>query len=96
MAALILLSAFAAWMLDVGIGIGFRSILTFFQYFLSGILLCDIFLLDSNWLACLDGKVFFALGLIFLVLITCTEHALSASPAMRCRTPFDQWAESGR
>lgn len=58
----------------------------FLQYFFTGILLCDIFLLDSDKLERLNRWWIFVLGLALLVPITCTE--LSFTPSLILRILF--------
>ena len=59
----------------------------YLQYFFSGILLCDIFLLDNEKLGRLSNPFIFILGLLLLVPITCIEHSFAANLAIKIASP---------
>jgi peptidoglycan/LPS O-acetylase OafA/YrhL len=83
---LIVLFSCLSWVIEEYFQSKTMTLLLFLQYFFTGILLCDVFLLDSDKLERLDRWWVFVLGLILLVPITCTE--LSFTPSLILRILF--------
>ena len=85
--ALIGVFAFVGWLTNVYWQIDAHFITSLLQYFFSGILLCDVFLLDRERLEKLDRPWIFVLGLILLVPIAGIDHATSPYLALRMLSP---------
>ena len=85
---LIVVFASFGWLIDVYGAIKIDTLFSFLQYFLSGILLCDVFLLDREKLAKLDNPSVFVLGLLLLWPIVGIEHSLSPFLALRVVSPL--------
>ena len=85
---LILLFAGLSWMQELYWHVGVINILMFLQYFLAGILLCDIFLLDNEKLARLSNIWIFLLGLLLLIPITSVNHSYAPNIALRMASPL--------
>lgn len=77
-----------AWFLMVQVQVKTVSLIFFLQYFLSGILLCDIFLVDSEKLEKLRSPWFFIPGLALLVVIVSFHHAESPNLVIRILSPL--------
>jgi len=67
---LMLIIAFAvlSWLLETVLQIRAISLANFFQYFLAGVLVCDIYLLDSDEMR-FDGFWYFFLGVFLLLFL---------------------------
>jgi peptidoglycan/LPS O-acetylase OafA/YrhL/RimJ/RimL family protein N-acetyltransferase len=87
---LLLIVAFGglSWMQELYWHVGVMNIAMYLQYFLAGILLCDIFLLDNENLGRLNNIGIFILGLLLLILITCLNHAYAQNIALRMASPL--------
>jgi peptidoglycan/LPS O-acetylase OafA/YrhL/RimJ/RimL family protein N-acetyltransferase len=85
---LILLFAGVSWTQELYWHVGVINILMFLQYFLAGILLCDIFLLDNEKLARLGNIWIFLLGLLLLIPITSVNHSYAPNIALRMASPL--------
>jgi peptidoglycan/LPS O-acetylase OafA/YrhL len=85
-----LIIAFAAlsWLEEYYWQITTANITFYFHFFLAGILFCDIFLLDSKFLKNFDNLWVFILGLLLLVLITCTNLTYSYNIFLRIMSPL--------
>jgi len=90
MLTLVLILAFAtlSWMIDIYWGMRFDSLASFLHYFLAGILLCDIFLLDREALEMQRGWPMFLVGLILLVPILTVDHSMSRMLWLRMLSPL--------
>jgi peptidoglycan/LPS O-acetylase OafA/YrhL len=71
------------WPAQIPLCIGY-----FFQYFLAGILLCDLYLLDLAKSARFDGTVFLVVGALLLVFIVSVEHARSPFIVLKIVSPL--------
>jgi peptidoglycan/LPS O-acetylase OafA/YrhL/RimJ/RimL family protein N-acetyltransferase len=89
-AILLLIVSFAglSWLQELYWHVGLMNISMYLHYFLAGILLCDVFLLDSEKLGRLSGVWVFILGLLLLVPITCVNHSYAHNIALRIASPL--------
>lgn len=85
---LILAFATLSWMIDIYWGIRLDSLASFLHYFLAGILLCDIFLLDREALDKQRGWPMFVVGLLLLVPILTIDHSMSKMLWLRMLSPL--------
>ncbi len=88
MLALIAGTAIFSWLLADVLLFPVTSLPLFLQYFFGGILLCDIFLLDSDKLGKINNAAGFIAGLVLLIIIISFEHAGSANPLIGHPDPF--------
>jgi peptidoglycan/LPS O-acetylase OafA/YrhL len=77
-----------SWTLEIYLGINFATVFSFMQYFLAGVLLCDIFLTDREWLMKLGGAWGFLLGLLLLVPIMTVDQVLHDNLFLRVLSPL--------
>lgn len=77
-----------SWTLEIYLAINFATVFSFMQYFLAGVLLCDIFLTDREWLEKLRGAWGFLLGLALLVPIMTVDQALHDNLFLRVLSPL--------
>jgi peptidoglycan/LPS O-acetylase OafA/YrhL len=80
--------AFLSWLMEVYWQVQTRTLLLYLQYFFSGILLCDIYLLDSEWLARLNRLWVFILGIALLVPILSVQLVYTENPLLRIAAPL--------
>ncbi|HEV7645798.1 MAG TPA: GNAT family N-acetyltransferase [Pyrinomonadaceae bacterium] len=87
---LLLILSFAglSWLQELYWHVGIMNISMYLHYFLAGILLCDVFLLDSDKLGRLSNTWIFILGLLLLVPITCVNHSYAPNIALRMASPI--------
>jgi peptidoglycan/LPS O-acetylase OafA/YrhL len=85
---LIALAAMASWGLETVWHVQTLTLVQFVQYFLAGILLCDIYLLDLERLRRLDRTPVALAGVLLLWLITGVEHAQTPHLALKILSPF--------
>jgi peptidoglycan/LPS O-acetylase OafA/YrhL len=87
--ALMTFSAILSWLLETAWRVEVLSIANFLQYFLAGILLCDIYLLDANVVGRrLNRMIFAGSGAILLLVITTVEHAQTPQLSLKIVSPF--------
>ena len=86
--ALILATAAFSWYMRSILQIHVESLASYLQYFLSGILLCDIFLLDSDWIGGLSSIFGFLAGLALLVLVISFDHSGSPNILIKMISPL--------
>jgi peptidoglycan/LPS O-acetylase OafA/YrhL len=87
---LLLIIAFAclSWLVEVHWQVQTKTLILFLQYFFSGILLCDIYLVDSEALAHLSRWWVFVLGLAILVPMVSVQHVYTENLALRIASPL--------
>jgi peptidoglycan/LPS O-acetylase OafA/YrhL len=86
--ALIIVFSAISWLLEVFLEVKTVSLATYLQYFLCGILLCDLYLLETRDTKYLDSIFVFIAGLVLLTLIVGTEHAKSVNILLRIASPL--------
>lgn len=86
---LMLIIAFAvlSWLLETVLQIRAISLANFFQYFLAGVLVCDIYLLDSDEMR-FDGFWYFFLGVFLLLFLTSVEHSQTSHLLLKIVSPL--------
>jgi peptidoglycan/LPS O-acetylase OafA/YrhL len=86
---LVLIIAFAvlSWLLETVLQIRAISLANFFQYFLAGVLVCDIYLLDSDEMR-FDGFWCFFLGVFLLLFLTSVEHSQTSHLLLKIVSPL--------
>ena len=60
----------------------------YLQYFLAGVLLCEIYLLDRDALQKLNNIFIFGLGLVLLMVLIFVEHSISPYFGLKVGSPF--------
>ncbi len=85
---LIIAFAFLSWLIEAHWQVQTRTLALFLQYFFSGILLCDIYLIDNEALARLSRWWVFVLGLAILVPMVSVQHVYTESLALRIASPL--------
>lgn len=85
---MILILAALAWVIDTHSDVRLMTIATNAHYFLAGILLCDIFLLDREALEKLRGPTVFIAGLILLPPILLIDHTQTHFLLLRIVSPM--------
>ena len=86
--AAILAASAMAWYLQMQVGIKTWSLALYLQYFLSGVLLCDLYLLENRSSSRFNSWVFFVLGLGILLVIISFDHVASSNLALRILSPL--------
>lgn len=86
--ALILGFCYISWLSQVYWKVTVLNLSLFLHYFLSGILLCDIFLLDGEKLKKLRGFWIFILGLLLLIPIVAVNHTYAENIPLRLSSPL--------
>jgi peptidoglycan/LPS O-acetylase OafA/YrhL len=85
----IVLFSVLSWTMEIYGQVKTLNLLLFMQYFLAGVLLCDIFLLDDTRLRFLErSKAAFIVGAVLLVVLTSTEHSSANEVPIRIASPL--------
>ncbi|HKW01844.1 MAG TPA: acyltransferase [Vicinamibacterales bacterium] len=85
---LITLAAIVSWGLETVWHVQALTLVHYAQYFLAGILLCDVYLLDLPRLRRLDRMPVAVAGVLLLLLITGVEHSQTPHLALKILSPF--------
>ena len=85
--AIVAFGAFS-WWLEAVVQLRVVSLANYFQYFLAGILLCDVYLLDRERLASLSHWTVALMGIGLLLAILLTDHALALDVRMKILSPL--------
>ncbi|HEV7644677.1 MAG TPA: acyltransferase [Pyrinomonadaceae bacterium] len=86
--SLIIAFAFLSWLIEVHWQVQTRTLALFLQYFFSGILLCDIYLIDNEALTRLSRWWVFVLGLAIAVPMVSVQHVYTENLALRIASPL--------
>lgn len=85
---LIIACACLSWLEQFYWQVPVLNLTLYLHYFLSGILLCDIFLLDSEKLGRLSNVWVFILGLLLLIPILSVNHSYAYNIGLRIASPL--------
>jgi peptidoglycan/LPS O-acetylase OafA/YrhL len=77
-----------SWYLQEMLRVTTWSIAFYLQYFLSGILLCDLYLLEPRGESFPNGYWGGVFGIFALLFIVCVDHVASPSPFLRILSPL--------
>jgi peptidoglycan/LPS O-acetylase OafA/YrhL len=88
MLASIFIFGVISWWMETVEQFPLLSLPRYLQYFLAGVLLCEIYLLDRDALAKLNNIFIFALGLVLLIVLVGVEHSISANFGLKVGSPF--------
>jgi peptidoglycan/LPS O-acetylase OafA/YrhL len=85
---LIVAFAILSWYSETIYQVRVISLLNCIQYFLGGILLCDLVLLNSNEIRRADGIAMFLLGVLFLIFLVTVPHVSSPNILLKIASPI--------
>lgn len=88
MLASVLAFGLISWWIETVQHYQLLSLPRYLQYFLAGVFLCEIYLIDRAWLARLDNVAAFAAGMALAVILIAVEHTLSPNPVLKTLSPF--------